>query len=139
MTSPHSGAFGDWLVFNDWLAALAGIGLAISFYILYVQKARKKPVCLIGKSCDIVVGSSYAKTFGLENSLLGIFYYGAILAFASGLPVPYPLALGLSLIAALFSVYLTYLQFFVIKGLCDWCMVVNITNAVIFAILLSNP
>lgn len=122
------------------IPALAAAGFAISAYLLYTQKAHLKPVCLIGRNCDIVVNSRYSRTFGVENTIFGLLYYGSVFAitfFGVALP-PWVLLIAASL-AALFSVYLTALQLFVIKGLCDYCMVVNAANIVILALALSNP
>ena len=131
--------FVSWLVFGNLLASLAFIGLVISIYLLYAQKTNKKTACIIGK-CDIVIGSKYAKTFGMENTIFGVIYYAVLLVTAFfGIPVPYELMLLATASVALYSVYLSYLQFFVIKEFCDYCMVVNLSNWIILAIVLSNP
>ena len=127
-------------LFAEWLALLAGMCLLISIYLLYTQKTKTKPACIIGKDCEAVIGSRYGKTLGIENTIYGIIYYGALLAvILLQLPLPFILILLPASLVALYSVYLTYLQFFVIRGLCDYCMVANIANLVIFALLLANP
>jgi uncharacterized membrane protein len=116
------------LIFLAVLGLLA-LGLLISAYILYTQRTGKKLYCLIGDKCDIVTKSEYSKTFGIDNSLLGIFYYGALLAvFALGISVPWPLVLLLSAIASIFSIYLVHIQLFVLRELCDYCMLSAFIN-----------
>ena len=48
------------------------------------------------------------------------------------------LLLAASLAASLFSLYLVYLQFFVIKELCDYCMLSALVNWSVSALLLWN-
>ena len=128
------------LVFGNLLAPLAFVGLVISLYLLYAQKTNKKPACILGKNCDIVIESKYAKTFGVENTIFGVIYYGILLAvLIFGISVPYEMVLFATVCVALYSVYLSYLQFFVIKEFCDYCMVVNVSNWIILALVLSNP
>ncbi len=105
------------------LPGLSFIGLVVSLYLLYGQKAGKKLVCLIGHDCDEVVKSAYGRTFGFENTLLGVVYYGGML-IVSALQLPVPqvaLALAAAL-AGIFSVYLIYVQAFVMRKWCDYCV-----------------
>ncbi|MEW6035361.1 MAG: vitamin K epoxide reductase family protein [Candidatus Micrarchaeota archaeon] len=122
------------------VAALSAACLLISAYVFYSKRSGRKLRCMIGKSCDIVTGSRYAVTFGVENSLMGMIYYSGLLLWAAlPLPIPAPAVIGAALVAALFSAYLTWLQLFVIREMCDWCMVVNISNWAMLAILLLGP
>lgn len=122
------------------IPALAAAGFLVSAYLLYAQKAHRKLACLIGKNCDIVVSSRYSKTFGIENTIFGLIYYGSVFAITFfGVPLPPWVLLIAASIAALFSIYLSALQLLVIKGFCDYCMAVNAANIVILALALSNP
>jgi uncharacterized membrane protein len=63
------------------------------------------------------------------NGAWGTFYFGAVgLAAIVGLAAPPAaptlglLSLAASTIAAGLHVYLTYLQFFVLRALCSWCL-----------------
>ncbi len=124
------------------IIALSLIGLAVAAYVYYTQKTGKTLRCLIGKSCDIVTKSRYARTFGIDNSAAGAVYYiclmaGIVLA-SYGVPVPPVLLLAASLAASAFSLYLVYLQSFVIKELCDYCMLSAFINWALSALLLWN-
>jgi uncharacterized membrane protein len=61
--------------------SLAGLANALYFTFAYygrIKKARWVPEILCareGSSCVTVVQTSYARVFGVPNSLLGIFYY----------------------------------------------------------------
>jgi uncharacterized membrane protein len=85
--------------------------------------------------------SSYAKLFGvLPVGVLGLIGYVAILAawlwgrFRSDRLADYaPLGvLGMTAFGVLFSVYLTYLELFVIYAVCMWCL----ASAVIMTLLM---
>jgi uncharacterized membrane protein len=122
------------------IAPLAFACLIISLYLIYTEKTHKRPFCILGRNCDVVIESRYAKTLGVENTVFGILYYSLLLAvLVFGLNVPSTLLIAAAGCVAIYSVYLSYLQFFVIKGFCDYCMVVNVSNWIILAILLSNP
>ncbi len=105
------------------LSGLSFIGLAISLYLLYGQKADKKLVCLIGHDCDEVVKSAYGKTFGFENTIIGVVYYGGMLIVSLfSLPLPSLLLAIPAALAGIFSVYLIYVQAFVMRKWCDYCV-----------------
>jgi uncharacterized membrane protein len=124
------------------IIALSLIGLIDAAFVYYTQKTGKTLRCLIGNSCDIVTKSRYAKTLGIDNSAAGIVYYAAVIAAIAapqiGLQVPWLILFAASLAASLFSIYLAYLQFFVIKELCDYCLLSALINWAISALLLTN-
>jgi uncharacterized membrane protein len=118
------------------VAGLSFVCLLVSAYVFFSKRSGRKLRCMIGKSCGIVTGSRYAVTFGVENSLMGVIYYSALLLWAIfPLLLPQIAVLGAALVAGLFSAYLTWLQLFVIREMCDWCMAVNISNWLMLAVL----
>lgn len=113
------------------LLILAGIG--VSGYLTYVHYADIDPVCAGGSGgCHVVQASDYAELFGIPVATIGLVGY---LGLAASLFVPGELgrALGmaLALIGAGFSIYLTYLELFVIDAICQWC----VASAVIMILL----
>lgn len=117
------------------IVVLSFLGLIISFYLLYGQKAKRKVVCLIGHDCDAVVKSAYGKTFGLENTVLGILFYGGILVIrAFSLPIPQLTLTIVAGLAGLFSIYLIYVQGVILKKWCDYCILSALINWALFAI-----
>ena len=126
--------------------ALTVIGLGVAGYLTYVETQAVPAVCGPVGDCNAVQTSSYALLFGvLPVGLLGAAGYVAILVawlwgrFRSDRLADYaPLAiLAMTVFGVLFSVYLTYLELFVIRAVCMWCL----TSAVIMAVLmlLSTP
>ncbi len=125
------------------LILFSGLGLFISFHIWNkIHNQKKKLVCMIGDGdCDKVVKSKYNHILGMDNSVMGMFYYVFILALVS-LKIFYPYLFALSFIAigekaiigfaAAFSVVLTFIQLSVIKKACEYCMIANAVNILIF-------
>ena len=125
-----------------WQAAvLAAIGLGVAAYLAYVETQSVAAVCGPVGDCNAVQASPYARLFGvLPIGVLGVVGYVAILVawLWSHLPT-WPLAgwmpsavFAMSLAGTAFSLYLTFLEPFVIKAVCAWCL----TSAVIMAALL---
>ncbi|MGQ9839885.1 MAG: vitamin K epoxide reductase family protein [Anaerolineae bacterium] len=133
-------------VVNAWdgrlIPVLAVAGLAVALYLTYVETTNTQAVCGPVGDCNEVQSSPFARLFGvLPVGLLGAVGYVAILAiWAAGrfgpgaLPRLAPLAIfALALFGVLFSIYLTYLELFIIRAVCIWC----VTSAVIMAALLA--
>jgi len=125
---------------------LAIIGLGASIYLTYVELTHTRALCGPVGDCNSVQSSPYAKLFGfLPVGLLGAFGYVAILAtwlwrrLRQDTPtkIAGPAMFGMALFGTLFSIYLTYLELFVIHAVCIWCL----SSAVIITalMLLSLP
>lgn len=119
------------------------LGILVSFYLTYVETQSVQAVCGPVGDCNAVQSSRYAKLFGvLPIGLLGLAGYIAMLVtwwysyqkqakFASLAPLA---LFGMALFGVIFSLYLTYLEPFVIKAVCIWCL----SSAVIITLILLN-
>lgn len=127
---------------RDWaILALCVFGLGVAGYLGYVETTPVEPVCGPVGDCVAVQQSKYARLFGLlPIAVLGVVGYVCILAVwawkRSGrwraeelAPVAF---LGLTLFGTLFSIYLTFLEPFVVGATCAWCL----TSAVSMTLLL---
>lgn len=124
------------------IPVLAVAGLAVALYLTYVETTNTQAVCGPVGDCNEVQASPFAKLFGvLPVGLLGAVGYVAILVawalgrYAKGIwsrLAPFAI-LGMALFGVLFSIYLTYLELFIIRAVCIWC----VTSAVIMAALLA--
>jgi uncharacterized membrane protein/thiol-disulfide isomerase/thioredoxin len=130
-----------------WLIIfLCMAGLIVSGYLAYVENNGLQAVCGPVGDCNTVQQSEYARLFGfLPIGILGLFGFVMILlasifqqktndifsAFAG------MILLFLTSFGALFSIYLTFLEPFVIGATCAWCL----TSAIIMTLLfqLSLP
>ncbi len=115
---------------EEAIPLLALVGLGVAGYLAYVETQAAPAVCGPVGDCNAVQSSPYARLFGAPLGGLGMMGYGAILATwfygrlrsdrAAALA---PLALfGLAVFGAVFSLYLTYLEPFVIGAVCAWCL-----------------
>lgn len=121
---------------------LSVLGLGVAFYLTYVETQNVAAVCGPVGDCNAVQSSPYAKLFNfLPVGLLGLLGYVGILATwgvqrlgrGSLLARLAPFALlGMALFGVLFTIYLTYLELFVIHAVCIWCL----TSAVLMAAVL---
>ncbi len=129
----------EWLEWATPLLALIGLGVAS--YLAYVETQAVAAVCGPVGDCNAVQSSEYAKLLGvLPVGVLGALGYAAILAAwlwgrlrSDWLAGYAPLAiLGMTLFGTLFSLYLTYLEPFVIRAVCAWCL----TSAIVITVLM---
>lgn len=105
-------------------ASLAVVGTGISAYLSYEHARGASVVCLAGgKGCETVANSPYAEMFGVRVSTLGILGYVALI-IAALIPGFFARMAGvaMSLVAVIFSLYLTYLELYVIHAICQWCV-----------------
>lgn len=126
----------------EWLfLPLALAGLAVAGYLSYVETQMVEAVCGPVGDCNAVQGSAYAQLFGLiPIGVFGAAGYVAILAAwlvsrrSQGVLSTYAVIAvsGFGLFGMLFSLYLTYLEPFVIRAVCIWCL----TSAVIITLLM---
>lgn len=110
---------------------LALAGFVVAGYLAYVETARVTAVCGPVGDCNTVQQSEYARLFGvLPIGVLGLLGYVAILlAWLVGRLKRGRLSryADLALLAMttgglLFSIYLTFLEPFVIGAVCAWCL-----------------
>ncbi len=130
---------GFWL--NLSFIGLCLLGLGIATYLAYIETQSVPAVCGPVGDCNAVQSSSYARLFGLlPIGVLGMLGYLAVLAawlypriWHNRLAKVMPMAVfGMTAFGVLFSLYLTFLEPFVIRAVCAWC----ITSSVIMTLLM---
>jgi uncharacterized membrane protein len=85
---------------------VAAVGIGVATYVAIADSGGGSPVCLGGShGCATVADSSYSHLLGINLSLGG---FG-------------------------FSVYLTYLELFVIEAVCQWCVASAVLMTILFA------
>lgn len=105
------------------IAILGFIGLGIATYLTYVHYAGLEPICAASRGCEVVQQSKYAEFVGVPVPVIGLIGWVGILL---SLLVPGDIGRGLTALLALFgfgfTLYLTYLEIWVIKAICQWCV-----------------
>jgi len=127
---------------QDWIIAfLAFMGIAISSYMLYVATADEViAICGPVSDCNSVQQSEYSHLFGIPIAVFGVIAYLSILLVWS--IVHYTaekianlgrlILFMLTLSGTLFSIYLTFLEPFVIGASCIWCLASAIIMTTLF-------
>ncbi|MFP4345223.1 MAG: vitamin K epoxide reductase family protein [Anaerolineales bacterium] len=120
---------------------IALIGLGVALYLLYGETPQGELMCGPIGQCDAVQQSQFAVLFGiLPMALFGVLGYLAILvsyAYERWDKGPYVelaplLSFGLTGFGFAFSIFLTYLQPFVIGATCLWCLTSAVTMSLSF-------
>jgi len=128
---------------NIWVLLLAIVGFLIAWYIFYKKRKNEHLVCIVAKRCETVLYSKYNKMFGFSNENLGMVYYllvaVLVIIFLLGIESFGFISITTILIASavfafMFSLYLTYIQFFVLKAACDYCLTSAVINLLILII-----
>jgi uncharacterized membrane protein len=121
------------------------IGIAISIYMTVFKLTNNNAMCLGNGGCSTVNASRYSEIYGIPVAVLGLAGYFAIVAalflesrlkfFAQNGNL---LAFGMSLTGVLFTVYLTYLEIYVIKAICPFCVASAIAISLVFILTLTR-
>jgi uncharacterized membrane protein len=120
------------------LVSLAGVFVAL-YLMLYKLGYIGTLSCAVG-SCEVVQTSRWATLLGFPVAAWGVGYYLAVLGLAlvglrpalensrrlSGLLV------AITATGVLFSLWLTYLELFVIDAICQWCVVSAVLATALF-------
>ncbi len=127
---------------NRIIFVLAIIGILISGYVAFTWLTQSPIVCLTG-GCETVRKAPAAWPFGIPFPLFGLTGYTtiAILAFLKTInksPVIDKILVGMGGFGVLLVSYFTYLEAFVIKGFCMWCVISTINMVTIFFLALKN-
>lgn len=111
------------------LFTLSAIGISETVYLVKKRRWAQKPICIVGEDCTKVLESKYSNIFVIPNDILGLLFYIALSLIASLLVIEIPpfsfwnAILGILILSgSLVSLFLTYLQFQVIKSWCFWCL-----------------
>lgn len=129
------------------IAVLALAGLFVSAYLLlYKLGAYGELLCGAGGACDLVQASRYATFLGIPVAGWGAAWYATVFALAlagvqprfAGARWPGRWLLGLAAAGVAFSAYLTYVELFILRAICRWC-VASAVLAVLILGLAAGP
>ena len=126
-----------------WVSVgLAALGIMVSIYMTIFKLTSNNAMCLGSGDCSTVNASKYSAIYGVPVALFGVLGYLAILGVLlmqerggdffkkNGVLVLF----GLVITGFLFTLYLIYLEIFVIKALCPFCITSQITMTILFII-----
>ncbi len=121
------------------ILSLVGIGIA-GYVVVTVEIMNQIPQCVGGGGgCAAVEHSSYSRIGGIHVSIFGLIGYSMLLisSFLKG-DLARIGAFFLALFGFGFSLYLTYLEFWEILAVCQWCVSSAITMTMLFVVNTSR-
>ncbi|HSD46881.1 MAG TPA: vitamin K epoxide reductase family protein [Pyrinomonadaceae bacterium] len=121
-------------------AIVSLIGLADSIYLTIEHVTGRSVICTIVAGCSEVLSSRYAVVAGVPLALVGAAAYFSVFSLATLAAFGYRAASGLLtvLVLAMFlvSLWLIYLQAFVIHAFCQFCLLSAAVTTVLTVIVL---
>ena len=117
-------------------AVIALLGIAVATYIAIADASSGSPVCLAGgHGCETVANSKYSHLAGINVAVFGIAAYAALLAAAMARGDAARFAsFALAMVGFGFSLYLTYLELFIIDAICQWCVASAVLMTALFTV-----
>jgi uncharacterized membrane protein len=128
------------MIYRMSAALLSLAGLFISGYLYLYKIGRIGSLACGTGGCETVQWSPWSRFAGLEVSLIGVLGYAGLLALSlaslqTAAASRQWAVQGMMLAAGIglaFTLYLTYLELFVIHAICRWCVVSGIIILAIF-------
>ncbi|HEY5939308.1 MAG TPA: vitamin K epoxide reductase family protein [Gemmatimonadales bacterium] len=127
-------------------ALLSLAGLFLSAYLYLYKIGRIGSLACGTGGCETVQLSPWSSIAGVEVALIGVLGYAGLLALTLaalqpglvGRRWPANLLAALSGVGVLFTVYLTYIELFVIHAICRWCVASAFVILAIFIVALLD-
>jgi uncharacterized membrane protein len=115
---------------------VATLGIGVAAYIAIAEADGGAPACLAGGSgCETVASSSHSELLWIRVAATGVLGYALLLVAAvlrgDGARMA---GFALALTGFGYSVYLTYLELFVIEAICQWCVISALLMTALFAL-----
>lgn len=114
------------------------IGILDTLYLIYHKLKGTNVACPFFPKewCMVVQHSPRSKMFGIPNSVLGLLMYILIfvlnMLYIGGSVAFWPIQ-AIVTFGFLFSIYFTYVQAFILRAFCTWC-VISAINFVVMAL-----
>src|SRR3989344_4204117 len=121
-----------------FFAIVSFVGMADTIYVTINHYKGVIPPCTLLNGCETVLTSKYSEIFGIPIALIGALFYSTV--FLSALAYLKTknnkiiiFCLVLTALAFLMSVLFIYIQFFVIKAVCEYCLTSAAASIILFA------
>jgi len=127
-----------------WLyISLSLIGFIDAAYVTVKFYLRGPLNCLIFENCNAVINSSYAKLAGIPISLLGSIFYLTIFLLSvyyvdTKKPAAIKIIFWLTGFGFLFSLYLLFIQAFLLNQFCLYCLISAVISILLFVNTIYN-
>lgn len=120
-----------------FFAVISLIGLADTVFVTINHYKGVIPPCTLLNGCETVLTSKYSEVFGVPIALIGAMFYLTVFLFSlaylrtknNKIIIVF---LVLTALAFLMSLFFIYLQFFVIKAVCEYCLTSAAASTILF-------
>ena len=139
-----TGTQSGWVTLRNVSLILIFLGILVSGYLSYIKFTDEPMVCAAeaGFNCDVVQNSVYAEVGGIAIAYMGLATYlvlGALILLENRLEVLREygplLVFAITLFAFVYSMYLVYIQAFVLEAFCQWCLIHELIITVLVVIV----
>ena len=118
------------MIYRMGAALVSLLGLFLSAYLYLYKIGRIGALACGNGACETVQTSEWSRFAGVEVALIGVVGYGLLFSVAllalqpalAGSRWPATMLTGLAAGGVLFTVYLTYVELFVLRAICRWCV-----------------
>ena len=129
---------------RDWrVTAVAAAGVILAGYLAVAKfLGGNAAFCTAGGGCDTVQASRYAVMLGVPTALWGVLAYATVgvLSVVGFTTTRWLVAFAIAAGAVGFSAYLTWLELFVIRAVCGYCLVsAALAVGLLAALIWSRP
>ena len=137
-----------WLVRAAYVFLILGLGVGI--YMSIFKATGNEAMCLGNGACSIVTESRFSEINGIDVPVIGVIgnlVLLAVLFFENRISFLQKngtlIFFGLALAGFLFTLWLIYLEIFILKALCPFCVTAQTSMVIVFIIavtrLIRNP
>jgi len=114
------------------------IGFFDATYLTIEHYQGVIPPCSLTGGCETVLTSDYSSILNIPVSVLGMIYYFFVFIFAIAYidtkkSIFLRMCASIGFFGFLASLFFVFLQLFVIKSICFYCMISAITSTVLFS------
>jgi len=129
-----------------WLGIVFSlIGIGVSAYLAWIRLTGDYASCVGIGNCESVNSSRFAEIGGVPIALIGLIGYVLIL-FSLIIELRAPdridflrlILFGFTLTGSLYSLYLTYLEVYVLHAVCPYCVISAVAMLALFGISISR-
>ncbi|MFC1646897.1 vitamin K epoxide reductase family protein [Patescibacteria group bacterium] len=140
------------LVLNRIIFILSLAGLAMAVYVLQSFLRESSIICLTGGGCEAVRKNAVSWPFGIPVPAFGLVGYAGLtlLSFLKTLKpeqesskslnilLVNKIMLGIAIFGVCFVTWFTYMEIFVIKGICTWCAISAVNMYIILFLIMKS-
>lgn len=119
--------------------AVATLGFVDATYLSAKHYTHTAIPCSITHGCEIVTTSAYSEIAGISVALLGAIYYfviiaGTFIAIDKHNEKLFRAVTGMTILGLGASLWFVSAQLFIIRAICQWCMVSALTSTTLFVL-----